>query len=138
MSGRRGTEQRALSESVLVRLSPEAASAVAARAAERGLSRAAWLRDLAVAAAQLPFAERRPSRPAAAPVRPRADLAALARLAGALGRAAGATIQVARALRERGAAERHAEAEAVLRALKASQQELVALIERLRDQESAA
>jgi hypothetical protein len=130
--GRQGTERRVMSKAVLVRLTPHAGAAVAAAAAARGLSRGAWLRELAVAAARLPPGERRPTAPARAPVMPREDIAEVSRLIGVVGKAAGATIQLAARLRDLSLAERHAEAEAVLRGLRVSQEELVRLVDRLR------
>jgi hypothetical protein len=132
MSGGRGTERRVMSDSVLVRLTPDAAGAVTEHARARGLSRAAWLRALAVAAAGLPVVERRLSRPVPRAALPAEDIAAVSRLAAAVGRAAGATIQFARALREAGAAEPHGEAEAVLHELRARQDDLLRVIGRLR------
>jgi hypothetical protein len=131
MNGR-GTERRRMSNAILVRLTPEAGAAVEAHATARGLSRAAWLRGLAVSATRLPLAERRSSKPMTRPVLPREDVAALARLIGVVGKTCGATIQLAKGLRELGIGELHSEAETVLRDLRASQRALVRTIERLR------
>ena len=127
--GQSGSARRVLEEAVLVRLSRATAAAVGAAAEAAGLSRAAWLRRLAVEAAGLPPGEARPSRPAATLAR--ADLAAVARLIGAVGKATGATIQLARQLREGGAAGLHAEAEAMLGELRTAAAQLRRLSDRL-------
>jgi hypothetical protein len=108
-----------LSNAVLVRLTPAADAAIAAVAAANGLSRAAWLRGLAVAAAPLARAEARPSAPVLPPRLPREDVAAVARLVGITGKITGATVQLCKQLRESGPAGLHAEAEAVVAALRA-------------------
>ncbi|HEX4627265.1 MAG TPA: hypothetical protein VH137_00625 [Gemmatimonadales bacterium] len=131
MSGR-GTEKRAMSDAILVRVTPEAGAAVEALATAMDLSRAAWLRGLAVSAAGLSPAETRRSQPVAPPELPREDVAALALLIGVVGKACGATIQLAKGLRELGVGALHAEAEAVLGDLRASQRALVRIIEHLR------
>lgn len=111
MPGGRGTEKRAMSSAVLVRLPAELAAAVEARARATDLTAAAWLRALAVAAAGAPVEDARPSRP---PEPPSPDVAELGRLTGAVGKATGAAVQLAKAAREAGAAAFHGEAEAVL------------------------
>lgn len=130
--GKRETERRRLSRCVLVRMTPALERATVILADERGLSCAAYLRSFAVAAAMLSRSERRPTRPVPRRPPPRADVAELARLAGAVGKSAGAAVQLAKTLREAGAADLHSEAELVLAELRASQRALVDLTERLR------
>jgi hypothetical protein len=109
---------------IYCRLTPEMISAVRAAAAAEKISAAGWLRRTAAVALGQSI-ECLPPSPWRRPVPPE-DVAEMARLVGAVGRATGATIQLARALRETGAEAQHAEAELVLSGLRAAQRELVA------------
>lgn len=117
---------------VYVRLSHGLATALNVAAASDGISAAGWVRS-AIARAlpthvdiQLPPSPRR--RPV---VIPPEDVAAVARLVGAVGMCTGATVQLAKALRE-SSHPAHNEAEDVLRGLRSAQAELLALISALR------
>jgi hypothetical protein len=88
-------------------------------------SRAAWLRNAALAALDLP-----PERPGRAGIPP-ADIAAVAELSGAVGRAVGAAVQLAKAIRETGGDLLHGQTEAALAELREQKVALSALIERL-------
>jgi hypothetical protein len=57
-------------------------------------------------------------------------------LTGELGRLSGATIQLARSLRERGHALEHESAESILSDLRSTQADLVDIVERLRASEA--
>lgn len=102
------------------------ASEIVAIDARRGShSRAGWLRNIGlVALDQLP---ERPGRRGVPP----ADLEAVARINGTLGRSTGATIQLAKALREGGNIALHARAERILVDLRRHAGDLAAIIERL-------
>lgn len=88
-------------------------------------SRAAWLRNIALAALDLPA-----ERPGRAGI-PREDIAVVSEFSGTVGRAVGATIQLARAIRETGGGPLHGQAEAVLADLRKQKVALSALVERL-------
>lgn len=120
---------------VHVRLPVGLATALDAAATAEDVSPTGWVRAALVRAlpapsevGSLPFSPRR--RPAVVPPE---DLAIIARLIGEVGRATGATIQLARSLREAGSMEAHAEAEAVLKALRSAQTELVTVVSVLRE-----
>lgn len=120
---------------VHVRLPIGLADALDAAATAEGISPTGWVRAALVRAlpgcsdvGSLPPSARR--RPAIAPPE---DLAIIARLIGEVGRATGATIQLARSLREAGSMEAHAEAEAVLKGLRSAQSDLVSVVSVLRE-----
>jgi hypothetical protein len=120
---------------VHVRLSVGLADALDAAATAEGISPTGWVRAALVRAlpgysdvGSLPPSARR--RPAVVPPE---DLAVIARLVGEVGRATGATIQLARSLREAGSMEAHAEAEAVLKGLRSAQADLVTVVSTLRE-----
>ncbi len=120
---------------VHVRLPEGLAAALDAAATAEGISPTGWVRAALVRAlpvssevCSLPPSPRR--RPAVVPPE---DLAVIARLIGEVGRATGATIQLARFLREAGNMEAHAEAEAVLKGLRSAQADLVAVVSLLRE-----
>lgn len=120
--------------SVHVRLSPTLGSALDIASSSADLSAAGWARQ--VIARALPGHEtstpKLPRSPRRRPVIiPPEDLVAAGRLAGTVGRCTGATIQLARALRE-AALPAHAEAEIVLADLRAVQRDLVSLVGILR------
>lgn len=120
---------------VHVRLPEGLAAALDAAATAEGISPTGWVRAALVRALPIssevgslpPSARRRPA------VVPPEDLAVIARLIGEVGRATGATIQLARSLREAGSMEAHAEAEAVLKGLRSSQADLVTVVSVLRE-----
>lgn len=120
---------------VHVRLPEGLAAALDAAATAEGISPTGWVRAALVRALPIssevgslpPSARRRPA------VVPPEDLAVIARLIGEVGRATGATIQLARSLREVGSTEAHAEAEAVLTRLRSIQADLVAIVSLLRE-----
>jgi len=89
-------------------------------------SRAGWLRNAALAALDLP-----PERPGKRGI-PAEDVAAIAALAGNVGRAAGATIQLAKALREAGHGSFHALAERVLADLRCQSDALTVIVEKMK------
>jgi hypothetical protein len=105
MPGQRGTEKRRLGGQVVIRLAPGTAALVASRAADAGLSEAAWVRrelvDLVGAdpADAVPVRALRPPRPM-----PTADVIVLARLRESVGEAVGTLRQVAGLDRARGGA----------------------------------
>jgi hypothetical protein len=115
---------------ITFRLEPNLSAALdlAARAADRSIS--GYIRDTLTKAlpdsANLPST--RPSPPRRPIVIPDPGSADLVRLAGEIGRATGATIQLAKALREAGRIPEHAATEAVLRDLRAGQVEFVRLM----------
>jgi len=89
-------------------------------------SRAGWLRNAALIALDLP-----PERPGRAGIPPE-DVAAVATLAGSVGRCAGATVQLAKALRETGHGSFHALAERVLADLRRQSADVAVIIERMK------
>lgn len=116
-----------------MRMSDELAQAVDAAAAANGVSSAAWIRDLAVKATMgVSLHDQQPS-PRREP-RPNltggeAELRAMVRTLGVVG---GATVMLAKALRERGRLEEHREAELVLRDMKQAAFEATQLVRRLK------
>lgn len=130
----------AMSSILSVRLDPaiSAALAAAAQASETsvsGFARAAITKALPEGAA-LPALP--PSPPRRRVAIPEADLAAVARLVGEVGRLTGATVQVAKALREIGRVPGHTTAESVLRDIRNTQADLVRIVDRLRAADVAA
>jgi len=119
---------------VHVRLPEGLAAALDAAATAEGISPTGWVRAALVRTlpacsdvGSLPPSPRR--RPV---VIPPEDLAVIARLIGEVGRATGATIQLARSLREAGDMKAHAEVEPVLTGLRSVQADLVAVVSLLR------
>ena len=128
MPGARGTEVRVMTGQALVRMPPLLAARVRDLAVASGLSDAAWLRDLAAAAAGLPDE----ARPVPSRVSP-PDLAALALLGRQVSRLNGAVVQLAKGIREGGDPTAvHDDVEAVLIDLRACRDDLAAVTGRLR------
>ncbi|WP_114360516.1 MULTISPECIES: hypothetical protein [Rhodopseudomonas] len=73
-----------------------------------------------------------PSPPRRRPRAPDDDVAAVAKLTGSVGQLTGATIQLARSLREGGHAPDHDVVETILHDLRATQAGLVKIVDRLR------
>lgn len=122
-----------------VRLIPDHAAALEAVATAEGISPTGWVRAVLVRALpahseihSLPPSPRR--RPTTIPPE---DVTVVARLVGAVGICSGATIQLARALREAGHPA-HGDAELVLRDLRSLQAQLVEVASALRRHISAA
>jgi hypothetical protein len=114
---------------------PQAGAAIEAAAKEADVSLSGWLREAArrhlpEGGAALP--PLRPSRPRRPVVIPEADVAAVARLIGEVGKLTGATVQLAKVLRETGYAPGHQSAESILRDLRTTQTSLVRIVDRLR------
>lgn len=126
--GRRGSENRAMSGQVLVRLSPALAVAVSGAALSADLSAAAWLRGRAAEAVGH-SEEARPTGPVDAVPEP--FLAELGRLARFVSRLNGAVTQMAMALRETGHPA-HGEAESVLAQLRPLRLQLTDALEEVR------
>lgn len=131
MSSARASESRAAGQ-VFVRLRSELSVALDAAAAEAGLSRAGWVRrELARALPEGSEAAPLPPSPPRRPVTiPAADLAEVSRLSASLSRTGGTVVQLCRAFRE-GGHPLHADAEAVLTELRATQAEVGHLVARL-------
>lgn len=109
------------------------AAAVAADVSVSGFARAAIMRSLPDGAT-LPALPPSPAR--RRPRVPDDDVAAVARLTGEVGRLTGATIQLARSLREGGRAPEHETTESILRDLRTTQSDLVHIVDRLRAAEA--
>ena len=126
------TETRQLSRQILVRLSPELATAIDANASARGITSAAWLRQLAADAVTgnvvTPRDRQRSPRRRPAPVisGDEAEVRALVRQLGIVG---GAVVQLAKGLRE-GERPEHPAAEEVLRELRATSEAARQLVRR--------
>ncbi|MEI8396693.1 MAG: hypothetical protein WCF85_18320 [Rhodospirillaceae bacterium] len=121
MSGRMGTEKRAMSEHIYVRMTVDLSARVHAIATRRGMSAASWVREqLIEAVGGMPIEEHelRPSPPPPPPVIPRADLAELSRVVGSVGKSVGAVVQLAAALRQADDRPGHAVAEHLLEELR--------------------
>ena len=128
MPGARGSETRAMTGQALVRMPPLLAARIRELAEESGLSDAAWLRDLAAAAAGLPDE----ARPVPSRVPP-PDLAAFALLGRQVSRLNGAVVQLAKATREGGdPLAVHGDVEAVLAGLRACRDDLGVITGKLR------
>jgi len=114
--------------------SPQAGTAIEAAAKAAGISLSGWLRE--AARRHLPKTASLPALPSSPPRRrvavPDTDVAAVARLVGEVGRMTGATIQLSKALRETDRVPEHQSTEAVLRDLRATQTNLVRIVDRLR------
>lgn len=115
----RGTEKRAMSEAALVRMEPELAELVSDAAKRAGLSKAAWLRELAVKRLNAPQDMAKASR------LPTPDLEGLARLTASVARLNGAMVQLQITFRENGMTDLHASGERVLSDLRSIQASLV-------------
>lgn len=117
-----------------IRLLPAVGAALTAAAASAETSVSGFARDAIIKA--LPDAATLPPVPPSPPRRrvviPDADVAAVARLVGEVGKLTGATVQIAKALREGGYAREHATTESVLRDIRATQRDLVRIVDRLR------
>lgn len=124
---------------VHVRLNPAHAAALDAAATAEGISPTGWVR--AVLARALPVHSEIHSLPPSPRRRPTTipaeDVAAIGRLVGTIGLCSGATIQLAKALREAGHAA-HGDAELVLRDLRSVQAQLVHVATALRHQSDTA
>ena len=129
-----------MSSILSVRLDPATSAALTAAATSAEKSVSGYVRD--VIAKSLPNAATLPPLPQSPPRRrvviPDANVAAVARLVGEVGRLTGATVQLAKALREIGHAPGHATAESVLRDIRATQADLVRVVDRLRAADVAA
>lgn len=130
-----------MSSILSVRLDPAISAALTAAAASEETSVSGFARNAIVKA--LPNSAALPALPPSPPRRrrrhiPEADVAAVARLIGEVARLTGATVQVAKALRELGRVPGHATAESVLRDIRATQADLVGIVDRLRAAEVAA
>ena len=129
-----------MSSILSVRLDPAISAALTAAAASEETSVSGFARNAIVKA--LPEGAALPALPLSPPRRrvviPEVDLAAVSRLVGEVGRLTGATVQVAKALRELGRVPRHATAESVLRDIRATQADLVGIVDRLRAADVAA
>lgn len=111
------------------------AAAASAETSVSGFARNAIVKALPEGAA-LPTLPPSPARRRV--VIPDADVAAVARLVGEVGRLTGATVQVAKALREIGRVPGYATAESVLRDIRNTQADLVRIVDRLRAAEVGA
>jgi hypothetical protein len=130
----------AVSSILSVRLDPATSAALAAAAASSETSVSGFARNAITKA--LPEGAALPALPPSTPRRrvviPEADVAAVSRLVGEVGRLTGATVQVAKALREIGRVPGHATVESVLRDIRATQTDLVRIVDRLRAADVAA
>ena len=121
------------------RADPATRAAVASAAASAGSTISGWLRE--AARMRLPDGGTSlpplPPSPIRRPVRiPSDDVAAVARLTGEVGKLTGATIQLARSLREAGRVSEHAAVETILRDLRSTQCCYVDIVGRLLAAES--
>ena len=121
------------------RADPATRAAVASAAASAGSTISGWLRE----AARMRLPDRGTTLPELPPSLPRRrarvpddDVATIARLTGSVGQLTGATIQLARSLRETGCAPEHETTETILRDLRATQADLVSVVDRLRAAEA--
>lgn len=130
----------AMSLILSVRLDPAISAALAAAAQASETSVSGFARAAITKA--LPESTALPALPPSLPRRradiPEADVAAVSRLVGEVGRLTGATVQVAKTLRELGHVPGHATAESVLRDIRATQADLVGVVNRLRAADVAA
>jgi hypothetical protein len=119
---------RSRPHSVYVRLDQAEHQAISAAATAAGISNAAFVRRQALAAIGAP--EITPARRGGTAL-PSADLDAISDLSGKLGLAAGATIQLAKSLRERGVSDLHGQTEAVLADLRRQVSVVAAIVHRM-------
>jgi hypothetical protein len=120
-----------------LRLPPAIGAALAAAAKASDVSISGFARS-AIVAALLDSAGLPPLRPSPPPrpaIAPAEDLAAIASLGGQVGRLTGATVQLARTLREAGHAPEHSATESIIRDLRAAKAEIVAIVNLLRTAE---
>lgn len=122
MGTRRGTEERAMAASALVRLCPDLFNRIASVARDEDLSVAAWLRAQAVTALGIDTATSRPSR-ARRPI-PAEDVVAVAELRAAIGRAVGALVQTAARTRGQDQVILHDELEDLIRTFRRQAREI--------------
>ena len=124
----RGTEKRALSGQILVRLPAVTATHIASLAAADDLTAAAWARRVLVAAAGCDPADAVPVRARTLPSPPRpAHVMEMVRLREVVAEMSGALVQAAIMARTDGARMLHAEIEAVLPGVRAAVRDLDAL-----------
>jgi len=116
------------------RADPEVGAAIERAAKAADVSISGWIRRVLCAA--LPESASLPPLPASPRrgkvVIPNPDIAAVADLVAGGAKLTGATIQLAKALREAGHSDGHREMEAVIRSHRAAQADLVRVVERLR------
>lgn len=114
--------------------SPQAGAAIEAAAKAAGISLSGWLRE--AARCHLPETASLPALPPSPPRRrvaiPDTDVAAVARLVGEVGKLTGATVQLAKSLRETDRVPEHQSVEFILRDLRTTQTNLVRIVDRLR------
>lgn len=114
--------------------SPQAGTAIEAAAKAAGISLSGWLRE--AARRHLPETASLPALPSSPPRRraviPDADVAAVARLIGEVGKLTGGTVQFAKVMRETGRVLEHQSAESILCDLRTTQTSLVRIVDRLR------
>ncbi len=123
------SQNRRLSCQVNIGLTQSEADHIDAAAKAAGISRASFARrHVLTAVGQVDATPGRKNWTAL----PAADVAAVAGLAGNVGRAAGATVQLAKALRESGHVIFHAHAENVLADLRRQSADLTTIIEKLK------
>jgi hypothetical protein len=123
------SQQRRLTQQINLGLTPDEAAAVDAAALSIGISRAALARRHLLAS----VGRADTTLPRRSTAMPPSDVAAAAALSGQLGRAAGATIQLAKALRTSPAAGHlHSQAELVLADLRRQAIEVATIVERLK------
>ena len=123
------SQTRRLSHQINVGLTQSEAEHVDAAARGAGVSRAAFARRHVLAAVgQVDTTVARRGATALPPE----DVAAVAMLAGSVGRAAGATVQLAKALRQAGHGSFHALAERVLADLRRQADDLNVIVEKMK------
>lgn len=125
-----------------LRLPPVIGAALAAAARTSGVSVSGFARSAIVAvlpdAATLPPLPPSPlPSPRRSAIIPDADVAAIARFGGHLGRLTGAVVQLSKACRETRRIREHDSLESEIRDLRAAKVEIVALIQRLRAAEES-
>lgn len=123
-------QTRIVSYQLNIELTPELHAALDQAASRQSISRAAHARS--IIAQHFDVAD--PIRLRRSTAIPPEDIATIAALTGAAGKAAGATVQLSKNLRTYPLAAAHREAEAVLRDLRTISNSLVALTERLNAQ----
>ncbi|RDE09889.1 hypothetical protein [Pelagibacterium lacus] len=123
------SQHRRLSHQINVGLTQAEAEHVDAAARAAGVSRAAFARRHVLAA--LGQVDATAARRGGTSLPPK-DVTAVATLAGSVGRCAGATVQLAKALREAGHGSFHALAERVLADLRRQSADLAVIIERMK------
>lgn len=124
------SQTRIVSSQLNIGLTPDQHAALDLAATKQGISRAAYARS--IVSAPLDIAD--PIQPRRSTALPPADIAAIAALTGAVGKAAGVTVQLSKNLRTYPLAAAHREAEIALRDLRKISASLIALNERLNAQ----